>query len=147
MKAALTPPRPACPSPPPQELIFERMSEQKPKQIPGSVVLTLRQKRHALFRRDGNDLAIELRISLKEALLGFERSLVHLDGHEFTVRSKQSKAGEPLVTRPGDTLVVKGEGMPLHNFPSEFGNLKATISVDFPTAVSTEQADALKALF
>jgi len=114
------------------------MSEQRPKQIPGNVVLTLKQKRHATFRREGNHLHIELRILLKEALLGFERTLHHLDGHELTVRSAPG-----AVTRPGDVLTLRGEGMPVHNFPSEFGDLKAAIIVDFPAALTAEQAAAL----
>lgn len=121
-----------------QELIFERMSEQRPKQIPGNVVLTLKQKRHALFRRDGNHLHMDLTISLKEALLGFERKQTHLDGHEFVIRSAPGR-----VTKPAEVLTLKGEGMPVHNFPSEFGDLKVTITVDFPPTLTEEQAAAL----
>lgn len=118
------------------------MSEQRPKQVPGSVVLSLRLKRHQTFRREGNHLAMELAVSLKEALLGFERTLSHLDGHEFTVRSAPGK-----VTRPGDVLTLKGEGMPKHNFPSEFGDLKVAITVAFPASLSEAQAEALRAHF
>jgi DnaJ-class molecular chaperone len=44
-------------------------------------------------------------------------------------------------------LTLKGEGMPVHNFPSEFGDLKVAVTVDFPSAVSEEQAAAINEHF
>jgi len=123
------------------KIVFERMSEQKPKQVPGDVVLTIRAKRHPRFRREGKDLHIDLHLSLRESLLGFEKELVHLDGHVVTVSSKGG------VTKPGDEITVKGEGMPLHNFPSEFGDLIAHCHVDFPSSITEEQAAALNQHF
>ena len=44
-----------------------------------------------------------MRISLKEALLGFDKEIPHLDDHIVTVK----KNG---VTQPGDVIKVRGEG-------------------------------------
>jgi DnaJ-class molecular chaperone len=118
------------------------MSEQRPRQIPGNVVLTLRQKRHELFKRDGTTLKLEVAISLRESLLGFQKNVTHLDGRVVTIASRPG-----AVTRPGEVLVLKGEGMPRHNFASEFGDLRVTVSVEFPKKLSAEQADALAAHF
>ena len=41
---------------------------------------------------------------------------------------------------------VKGEGMPKHGTPSEFGDLTITFSVEFPTAVDGELAAGLQKL-
>lgn len=114
------------------------MSEQRPRQIPGNVVLTLRQKRHALFKREGaTTLKLDLAISLKEALLGFSKTITHLDGRTVTIASPPGG-----VTRPGEVLTLKGEGMPRHNFASEFGDLKVTVSVEFPKQLTEQQARA-----
>ena len=51
------------------------------------------QARHARFRREGNDLHYDLHISLKESLLGFNKKIEHLDGHQVTVK-------QPKITQP-----------------------------------------------
>jgi DnaJ-class molecular chaperone len=57
---------------------------------------------------------MEMKISLKEALLGFTKTVVHLDGHEVKLTANK-------VTKPMEIQKIKGEGMPFHNFPSQFG--------------------------
>ncbi len=48
---------------------------------PGNVVFKLREQgNHPRFRREGNDLHHTMHITLKEALLGFRKSVLHLDG-------------------------------------------------------------------
>jgi DnaJ-class molecular chaperone len=45
----------------------------------GEVVFTLETLPHAVFERVGNDLKTTVKISLKQALLGFRKTLTHLD--------------------------------------------------------------------
>merc|ERR1711871_1332387 len=72
---------------------FERMSEQRPGQIPGDVIMRLRQKKHRIFTRSGNDLKMEMTISLRDALLGFSRTVTHMDDPIVEVkRTKNHKA-------------------------------------------------------
>ena len=47
------------------------------------LVLTL-----TAFRRETKDLRMTMRLSLKEALLGFERTVDHLDGHVVNVKEE-----------------------------------------------------------
>ena len=122
------------------EIKFPRMSEQSPGQIPGDVVMVLKQKKHRQFSRDGNDLHMDMTITLKEALLGFSRKVGHLDSHEVTV--KQTK-----VTTPGEVKRIKGEGMPQHNFPSEFGDLFVKFSIKMPKELTDAQRQAIEANF
>lgn len=56
----------------------------------------------------GTDLVTNLRISLLEALLGFEREIKHLDGHLVQVSVPRG-----VVVQPDEVLVIEGEGMPL----------------------------------
>lgn len=62
------------------EIVFEREAEQAPNIIPGDVIVKLKTKKHAVFTRRGDDLLMQLSITLKEALVGFKRRVVHLDG-------------------------------------------------------------------
>ena len=122
------------------EIKFPRKSEQKPGQVPGDVVMTLKQKKHRTFTRDGNDLHMSLEVSLKEALLGFSKTYKHLDGHEFEVEKKG-------VTKPMSVKKIRGEGMPLHGTPSEFGDLHVKFTVVMPSTITPEQAKVIETLF
>jgi len=62
-------------------ILMEREGEQVPDMAKGDLMFTIKQKGHAKFKRVGNNLFIDLVISLKESLLGFDRTIKHLDGH------------------------------------------------------------------
>lgn len=115
------------------QIRFERMSEQRPGFIPGDVIMTLKQKPHKMFRREGNDLHMDMVISLKEALLGFSRTITHLDGHEVVVSSNGR------VTKPWQIIRLKGEGMPHHETPDDKGVLHVKMKIQFPRELSDEQ--------
>merc|ERR1719247_1282486 len=89
-------------------ITFEMMGEQRPKQIPGDVVFKLKLQKHKVFTRRGNDLTIKDKITLRQALLGFEKKIKHLDGHE-----------------------VADEGMPKKDDSSSYGDLYIEFSVQF----------------
>lgn len=122
------------------EIRFERESEQSPGITPGDVIFKLRQGEHPRFKREGDNLRHEMKLSLKEALLGFSRPIAHLDNREVTV----SHNG---VTQPFETRKVAGEGMPMHNFPSQRGDLFVKYVVDLPKVLTQEQKDAIAKLF
>ena len=115
------------------EIKFERMSEQRPAYIPGDVIMVLKQKRHKTFRRDGNDLHMDMDITLREALVGFTKTIQHLDGHDVEITSNGR------VTRPFSVMHLKDEGMPHHGFPSQKGVLHVKFKVIFPGELSDEQ--------
>lgn len=118
------------------EIKFPRMSEQSPGQVPGDVIMKIKQRRHSTFKRDGNDLHMTMTISLKEALLGFSKTITHLDGHEVEISSKK-------ITKPESVKRLKGEGMPVHNFPSDFGDLHVKFTVQMPTELSPQTRETL----
>merc|ERR1740124_631740 len=122
-----------------EDIVFKYESEQKPGQIPGDVVLKLKSVPNPMFERSRDTLTMKLSIPLRAALLGFETSFKHLDGHTVTVK----RTG---VTRPGQTIRIKGEGMPKHGTPSEFGDLTIQFSIDFPKEVDETLASGLDKL-
>jgi len=123
-------------------IVFQEECDESPEQRPGDLTFVLTTLKHPIFTRDNNDLKMEMTITLLEALVGFEKHVVHLDGHAVTVK-------RAAVTIPGQVIQMPGEGMPHHQFPSEFGDLYITITVQFPKRVSETQAkifrDLLKA--
>merc|ERR1740130_1305754 len=56
-------------------VVFKSRGEQQPKKIPGDVVLKLSERKHKVFTRVGVDLNTEVEITLREALLGWERTI------------------------------------------------------------------------
>lgn len=122
-----------------QEIIFRKQAEQHPGVIPGDVIATIVELPHNTFRRDGNDLHTELRITLIEALLGFKRTITQLDGREIVVSRDD-------VTSPFQVIIIIGEGMPHHNIPSSRGDMLITVKVDLPTKITKQQREVLENL-
>merc|ERR1719394_1525783 len=109
------------------------MGNQKPKKIPGDVVIGVRMRDHPYFTRIGPHLQITLEITLFEALMGFEREIVHLDGHivKFGV-----DRGDIIGTEAG--IEIEGEGMPIREDPTSFGKLLVKFKIVFPTKIANE---------
>lgn len=94
----------------------------------GDVVFVLKTKKHDAFERSGNDLLTTVHITLSEALLGFSRILItHLDGRGIQVTSPRGK-----IIKPGDSIVLRDEGMPIHKSPDQKGNLYIMLEIDMP---------------
>ena len=101
---------------------------------PGDLIFVLTQLPHATFTRKGHDLAMELVISLEQAVCGIEhQSITHLDGSEIVVRSAQEDLDSILrVIQTGDVQVLKGYGMPKRNERDAFGDLYIQFRVQMP---------------
>jgi DnaJ-class molecular chaperone len=119
---------------------FEMMGEQRPKQIPGDVVFKLKLQKHKVFTRRGNDLTIKDKITLRQSLLGFEKTYKHLDGHEVKIRREG-------VTMPGAVMKVAEEGMPKKDDSSSYGDLYIEYSIQYPDTLTAEQQKAIKDAF
>merc|ERR1711907_78490 len=92
-------------------------ADEKPGQEPGDILMKIVQSKDHRLTRDGDDLHFTQKINLKEALLGFNKTFVPLDGHEVDIASDK-------IVKPFEVMKIKGEGMPKHNFPTEFGDLQ-----------------------
>eukprot|EP01013_Petalomonas_cantuscygni_P036694 TRINITY_DN67390_c0_g1_i1.p1 TRINITY_DN67390_c0_g1~~TRINITY_DN67390_c0_g1_i1.p1 ORF type:complete len:380 (+),score=75.20 TRINITY_DN67390_c0_g1_i1:371-1510(+) len=122
------------------EVKFELEGDETPDQLPGDLVLVVSSAPHPVFRRDGHDLHITMKLTLLESLIGFRKAVTHLDGRQVVV----SHVG---VTAPGTRRQIKGEGMPVHHVPSDRGALHVTFEVDFPRVLTGAQNKAIDAAF
>lgn len=123
-----------------KKIRFAGKADDAPGAEPGDVVVVLAQEPHEVFTRKGNDLIMEQKISLTEALTGFQFGVTHLDEREILVRSAPGD-----IIKEGDVRSIMGEGMPRANNPLIKGNLHIKFSVTFPEAgsLSEEQMRAL----
>ena len=124
-----------------QKIVFKGESEQSPDTIPGDLIITLNQKQHDFFtKRKRNDLYADIELNLKEALFGYNKKITHLDGREFYIESQK-------ITQPNEIRVISGEGMPLHKFPSQKGDLFIKFNVKLPKSLSKKEIELIKQIF
>ncbi|KAI5836147.1 DnaJ-domain-containing protein [Schizophyllum commune Tattone D] len=127
-----------------QRIVLAGAGDQEPGVPPGDVIFILKAAPHDSFERSGNDLLTHVTITLSEALMGFSRILVtHLDGRGIKVSSPPGK-----IIKPDDTIVLRGEGMPVHKRPDTKGDLYILFDVEMPDAqwLKTVDTNALSAL-
>jgi len=126
--------------PPDHKIVFERESEQSPSTTPGDVIAVVKQLPHNRFKREGDDLHIDMIITLKESLLGFSKAILQLDGSQIPVERK-------TVTQPFEVLVLPDHGMPHHGIPSQRGKLFVRCVIQYPQQLSNEQKVTITELF
>ncbi|KAH9613960.1 hypothetical protein KSS87_001967 [Heliosperma pusillum] len=122
------------------KITFPEKGNQEPGLLPGDLIFVIDEKPHATFKRDGNDLIFNKKISLVEALTGKTLNLTTLDGRNLTIEVSD-------VVKPGHEVVISGEGMPISKGPKTKGNLRIKFDVKFPSRLSVDQkADIKRAL-
>lgn len=84
-------------------IVLEKEAEQVPDLAKGDLIFTVRQKKHNQFSRVGDNLYIDMPITLEESLLGFSKKIRHLDGHMVEV-----KPSEDEVIQPDQWVIIKG---------------------------------------
>ncbi|KAH3671681.1 hypothetical protein OGAPHI_000386 [Ogataea philodendri] len=104
-------------------------ADEEPDLKPGDVILKYTTKKHPIFERHGSSLYTKVKVALVDALCGFEgRRLVKtLDNRWVSISVPAGK-----VLRPGDSIVVPNEGMPLEGSSNRNGDLYIGVDIEFP---------------
>jgi DnaJ-related protein SCJ1 len=119
-------------------LQFNHAADETPDEAANDIIFHVQALPHKVFTRSGDNLLAEITITLKEALTGFKRSLVHLDGKEIIISAEVGEVIAPLSKR-----VMRGQGMPIFgDFGS--GDLILTFQVVFPTSLESDQVSRLR---
>ena len=121
------------------EIKFEEFGEEEPDKDPGSLIFIVQELPDKFFKREKNNLRYEMEITLRDALLGFDKYITHLDGHQVRVKKDS-------VSQQGDVIKIKGEGMPIHN-KGDFGDLLISLKIKFPQDLTEEQRTKLQKFF
>ena len=120
-----------------EEILFSREAEQFPGYVPGDFVFIIKQTPHPVFERIGDNLYADVEITLQEALLGFHKTLKHLNGEDVVVERDE-------VTQPFQTIVLAGLGMSIKG-SSKHGDMHVTIKVKIPQ-MSIEESKELSSI-
>jgi len=110
-----------------------------PEYRTGDLVIIVKIKPNATFKRVKNDLMIEKNISLIEALGGFSFNLEHLNDQLITIKSKPG-----TMVAHKQVMQVANMGMPHPKSPMTFGNLYITFNVQMPDKLTQDQIQALQ---
>jgi DnaJ family protein A protein 2 len=103
------------------------------------VIFILQETKHEFFERDGESLIMQKTVPLANALTGFSFELQHLDGKKVIIETPPG-----MIIQPDSVLEVADQGMPVYNYPFEFGSLFVKFHVAFPTQLATEQIEQLR---
>ena len=98
------------------------------------------QNREYFIKKIDNDLYTDLTITLSDALMGFTAQIEHLDGHFVSIK-------ETGVTQPNQERIIRGEGLPKHEYHSEMGDLIIVFKVNIPHSFSDSQKSLWKDFF
>ena len=88
------------------------------------VHVVLKEAKHPIYRRVGNDLHVACRISLQQAKVGCQIEIPALQDDDCVLR-----LDIPAGSRHGDTFTLPGKGWPNRKQMGTKGNLLVTLSV------------------
>ncbi len=102
---------------------------------PGDLYLFIHIKQHKYFKRKGEDIFLDARISFTEAALGTEIEIPTIEGN--------ASLKIPSGTQPGTVMRMKNKGMPrIHSHGR--GDQLVKIIVEIPKKLSKKQKSALE---
>ncbi|CAM9266454.1 unnamed protein product [Choristocarpus tenellus] len=122
-----------------QKIVFHGEADEAPGMVPGDIIFVVEEKEHATFRRKGADLVMEHKLSLVEALCGFDFSITHMDKRVLRIKSQPG-----VVTKHDDVFMIDHEGMPTAGNPFLKGRLFILFKVQFPTSLAPEHVAQLE---
>lgn len=103
---------------------------------PGDLYLVLEVEAPEAFQRDGVDLHLQVPVHFVKAALGGTVTVPTLEGdHKLDI-----KAG----IQHGETVVLRGAGLPEVNNPSRRGDLVAHLEVEIPRKLTKRQRELLE---
>jgi len=104
--------------------------------VAGHLYVVLHVQPHRFFKRQGNDLLLEMPINMAQAALGDEFAVPTLDNKEISLKV-------PAGTQSGRIIRVRGEGVPFLREHGR-GDLQVHIKVRTPTELSDEQKKLMR---
>lgn len=107
--------------------------------VSGDLYVFVKIKEHSTFKREGNDLLLNLKIYPTIAILGGEIDVPTIDG-------ENTKLKIPDGTQHDSKLRIRSKGMPVLNDTTRRGDLIITIKIAIPTSINNEEKKLLEEL-
>jgi molecular chaperone DnaJ len=90
--------------------------------------INIEEKNHEYYKRDDKNIKCKIHISLLEALVGYEKEFILLDGSKIMYNTKQ-------ITKPNTKLRLKGYGFCDITNKNNKGDMLCYITIDFPEKI------------
>ncbi|XVF39299.1 hypothetical protein PTKIN_Ptkin01aG0023600 [Pterospermum kingtungense] len=122
------------------KITFEGKGNERPGTYASDETFVIAEKRHQIFRREGDNLELAIEIPLVKALTGCSLPIPLLGGEKMKLKIDE-------IIHPGYERIITGQGMPNTKEEGSRGNLKVLFLINFPTELTDEQrADAVSIL-
>ena len=102
-----------------------------------TIQFVIEEKTNPVFKREGNNLKMNVTLTFKESLCGFDKDVTTLDGRRIPLSRSQ-----PI--QPGTTSTYPGLGMPISKSPGQRGDLEIVYKVDYPVSLTPAQKKAIQ---
>ncbi len=96
----------------------------------GDLYLKINITQHPVYKRDGDDLYMDVKVDLYTAVTGGKTEVETLKG--------KVKVDIPKKTQSGKVLRLPKLGMPVHNKPGEYGDLYVKVHIQIPDDLTEE---------
>ena len=110
----------------------------EPGAPPGDLYVFVSVRPHQKFLRDGDDLVTVLDVPAPLAALGSKLDVPTLEGPDDV----HIRPG----TQPGETIPIRGRGMPILRRPGRRGDLRVVVNVVIPRHLNEQQRELLESL-
>lgn len=114
------------------KITFEGKGDEKPGMHPADIIFIIDERRHPIFKREGDDLELGVEIPLVQALTGCTISVPLLGGDKITIALDD-------IIFPGYEKRISGQGMPFSKEDGMRGDLLLRFLVEFPEELTEEQ--------
>ena len=101
---------------------------------PSDVEVKYVSKKHPLYVRMDHDLLLTLNITLREALLGFKRTVKGIDGNDLVIETDKPFTHD---------LIIPDRGLPKYMYPGMFGDVIVHANIRWPKSLSQAQIEEL----
>lgn len=120
------------------KIVVNDKGDEHPEYRSGDLEVIVSVKPHKIFERRKNDLFLQKKISLLEALIGFKFNLQRFD-EEILIESPPN-----TIVNHKDVKKITGQGMPHFKNPLTHGDLYIEFLVEMPKKIGPEAQEALK---
>ena len=124
-----------------EKIVLSGQGHEIPDAANGDLVIVLRCVKHDLYQRIGADLAMTKKITLKQALCGFEITIPHLSGFKLKLKSEPNE-----VIKHSQLKAVYSKGMPQKGSANTYGHLYVKFEIVFPEELDDELRDKIAEL-
>lgn len=105
----------------------------------GDLLIQFNIQNNSKFKREKNNLSLNLELDLYTALLGGELEVPVFDGKKVKLKVKPE-------TQSGTKVKLKGKGFPVYKKADQFGDLFITYQIKLPTNLNEKEIQLIKEL-